>query len=799
MKDITPEFKVPSAEQELVIPPTFGDTPSQVVGGFMAAPGELRQGNIAIQGLQERILIGAATAPTTGTGVFIGNDGGTDYDFRAGNPSGNYIHWDGSAATLTIVGSITASAGTIGGFTIGATTITATNLTLDSSGQRISLGSSNDIIILDADDATYRLWIGHATAASAPFSVTKAGAVAASNITITGGSISSTPISSIPNSTATDISLLEATHDLVFSVTDKDTVAWASGTITLSNARTFSITGSNTGNMAARTYIYLDTGVSTTALQTTTTVATAMGANKKLIAVAQNGSAQAQFTVYGGIGGIKLPASGTSISNNNWTYSGTWSVTDADTVAWGSGTLTTSDGGSYSITGSNTGNMAAKTYIYFDLGTSSTAFQTTTTAATAIGDGKILIAIAQNGTGEANYIVVNDKQNNIDAANIVAGSITANELAAGSVTATKISVSNLAAINADMGTITAGSIGVNLLTAGTITSKAITLAISAGTGDVKIQAGKTDFGDTTSGFILGMDDSDSDKPKFEIGDSANYLTYDGTTLLATDITAVNAFTTSEAITAGNAVSIGDGVQFLNSNSATSSTTENTTTTIWLSQSFGTQAGVLTISQVFISFSNSGNTTSIKVSIRADSAGQPTGADLGSKVVSHVFSSSGLYGFTFDTPISVSPSTTYHVVLRVDSGVNTESVNRNNSASTGTNRSTDSGANWAANNGAIANEIYVVDSVAGQILKASAASSRARANSFIGFAYESKSASQSCRVLLGPNVSNQSGLTAGTTYYLSDTFGAIATSAGSLSRKVGIALTTTKLLVKHDNV
>ena len=68
------------------------------------------------------------------------------------------------------------------------------------------------------------------------------------------------------------------------------------------------------------------------------------------------------------------------------------------------------------------------------------------------------------------------------------------------------------------------------LTAGTITSKAITLAVSAGAGDVKIQAGKTDFGDNTAGFILGIDDSDSDKAKFEIGDSSNSLKWNGSAL-----------------------------------------------------------------------------------------------------------------------------------------------------------------------------------------------------------------------------------------------------------------------------
>ena len=142
-------------------------------------------------------------------------------------------------------------------------------------------------------------WWGATTFATAVASISKAGAIVATSITITGGSISGVPISSIPNSTATDISLLEKTHNLVFSVTDADTIAWAAGTIVFSNGRTFTISGGNTGNMAALTYIYLDTAISLTALQTTTTYSTAMGANKSLIGMAQNNTVTAMFIPYG--------------------------------------------------------------------------------------------------------------------------------------------------------------------------------------------------------------------------------------------------------------------------------------------------------------------------------------------------------------------------------------------------------------------------------------------------------------------------------------------------------------------
>jgi hypothetical protein len=76
--------------------------------------------------------------------------------------------------------------------------------------------------------------------------------------------------------------------------------------------------------------------------------------------------------------------------------------------------------------------------------------------------------------------------------------------------------------------ITANSVSASGITSGTLTSKTITLAVSAGIGDSYIAAGKTDFTNTDSGFILGVDDSDSDKSKFYIGNSTNYFNFNGT-------------------------------------------------------------------------------------------------------------------------------------------------------------------------------------------------------------------------------------------------------------------------------
>jgi phosphohistidine swiveling domain-containing protein len=62
--------------------------------------------------------------------------------------------------------------------------VIASDLTI--TGGSLSVGSSNNILRVDTDGD---LWIGHATQGSAPFQVSKAGAVIASDITIVGGGI----------------------------------------------------------------------------------------------------------------------------------------------------------------------------------------------------------------------------------------------------------------------------------------------------------------------------------------------------------------------------------------------------------------------------------------------------------------------------------------------------------------------------------------------------------------------------------------------------------------------------------
>lgn len=209
----------------------------------------------------------------SGVGWWMGFDKGMP-KFFLGNSAGNKVTWDGTS--LSITGEISASSLDI------PDTTSANSFHVDSQGNT---------------------WWGANLAtgyAGAPARVLNTGAAAFSNVAISGGSITTTPISGIPNNSSTDISLLEFTQNLAFTSASATQANWSSGTITLSNGRTFSIVSGNTGTMAALTYIYLDPATSSTILQKTTTFSTAIGANKILIAVAQNNATAASIITYGG-------------------------------------------------------------------------------------------------------------------------------------------------------------------------------------------------------------------------------------------------------------------------------------------------------------------------------------------------------------------------------------------------------------------------------------------------------------------------------------------------------------------
>jgi len=224
----------------------------------------------------------------------------------------------------------------------------------------------------------------------------------------------------------------------------------------------------------------------------------------------------------------------TKIAIQGWTHNLVFSADSNVQVAWATGTIALSDGSTtYAITGANTGTMSAINYIYLDIDTSTTVLQTTTTYSTAIGDNKILVAVAENVAADKEatlqvYGGIGGIGTLLTTANLAANCVTTNLVGTNEIIANTANIANAVITNAKI-----IDLAVSKLTAGIITSKIITLDFVDTEGDVAIECGKTDFGDdATSGFIFGIDDSVAGNPvKWEMGSSAEKLfKYDGTNL-----------------------------------------------------------------------------------------------------------------------------------------------------------------------------------------------------------------------------------------------------------------------------
>jgi len=155
------QFDIIPLKDKIVLPDNPTESFASMYGGWKAESDALSMGKIRFESDNQRILIGDATEPLTGTGIFQGLDTErTNYDWRVGDPSGQYIHWDGSTSILTIVGTINASAINI------PDASTANSFHVDTSGNT---------------------WWGATAIGSATAKILNTGAGTFSKVTISGG------------------------------------------------------------------------------------------------------------------------------------------------------------------------------------------------------------------------------------------------------------------------------------------------------------------------------------------------------------------------------------------------------------------------------------------------------------------------------------------------------------------------------------------------------------------------------------------------------------------------------------
>lgn len=214
-------------------------------------------------------------------------------------------------------------------------------------------------------------------------------ATASGNLNVTN---SSTSVKVDALGTGSIINIQDWTSTMTFSASNYQTVAWTAGTITLADGTAFSILAGNTGAMTVATYIYFDKAASTTVLQTTTTAATSVGANKILICAAYNVAdtgKNASFQAFGGNGGVKVPVGTADLVAGAVTANeiAANTITAAKIAA---NTITASQIAANTITASQM-SVATLSAITADLGTITAGSITGVTINSSSGNNKIVL------------------------------------------------------------------------------------------------------------------------------------------------------------------------------------------------------------------------------------------------------------------------------------------------------------------------------------------------------------------------------------------------------------------------
>lgn len=261
-------------------------------------------------------------------------------------------------------------------------------------------------------------------------------------------------------------------------------------------------------------------------------------------------------------------------------------------------------------------------------------------------------------------------------------------------------------------------------------------------------------------------------------------------------------TAGENLVAGNAVFVSSGADTIITQSTANERYSTTTAAYWYAQTFIATGETVKSVKLWIGDQGGDNNRTVTISLRATSAGLPTGADLESKTVTGTASTVNgqEMTFTFSTPVTVTRGTTYAIIFRcLDTNGQVQVWGNSAAGYSGGSKiaSTNSGSSWSAETGKDFYFIVTQTLTADKLYKTSASSSDQVLNNYVGL-IETNTNSGATGNIIFSGIFTTSGLTTGTVYYLSDTFGAISSSAGTNSKKIGMALSSTLLLLRSDN-
>jgi len=190
-------------------------------------------------------------------------------------------------------------------------------------------------------------------------------------------------------------------------------------------------------------------------------------------------------------GGI-IQTLGVAVGLKAWVHDIVFSATDQDTADWASGAIYFGDGSTQAIDAGDTGDIGAKTYIYYD----GTATLKKTTNANFISDSFILIATVEEGAASEKCVITVSQLPGgtisaeqvvtgfLDADRIEALSIVTAKLAVGAVTEAKLGTDSVTGLKIKDGEVVDAKIG--SMAAGKLLTGTLTVAVDVGEGNVKI-------------------------------------------------------------------------------------------------------------------------------------------------------------------------------------------------------------------------------------------------------------------------------------------------------------------------
>lgn len=453
-------------------------TTAGTVGGWDLGTDDLSSGNVKIDSTAERLLFGAATAPLTGIGIFLGLDV-ADYEFRAGDPANDFIHWDGS--NLNITGTLTATTGVIGGWTIGVAELSAGSVKIQSTAERILFGEATAPltgigIFLGKDGADYEF---------------RAGDPAGDFIHWDGGDLN------ITGTVTADAGIIGG-----WTIAAGELSAGSPGVKIQSTAERMLFGAASAPSVGIGVFLGLD------------------GSDYEFRAGNPAGNRihwdGTDLLLTGMI--LKAPAPGTALTLQGWAHDLEFTAVDNDTVQWTTGTVTMPSGDTFAIVAGNTGAIATVLYVFLDIGVSSTVLQTTATASAAVGSDRILVAVTRkvavtSPPKKAEFIVygggdVIGLSKTILADVIGVNEITFNEMAGNTITAAEIDSLDLTtqSLTATVGAIGGWNLGSNTLSS-------LNISINSSTEQMLFGSAVSFLSGT--GIFIGLDGGPH---KFRVGD-----------------------------------------------------------------------------------------------------------------------------------------------------------------------------------------------------------------------------------------------------------------------------------------